>query len=117
MKRAITGGPHSGKTTYASSDAIHTDAAIALGWEGQSEYAAAVLDHPDGEIEGVAVTRGLRKWLDRNPQGKPVDEVVRMGTTHTPLSAGQDALRKGEEKVWNEIAPELRRRGVKIRYE
>lgn len=127
---AITGGPRTGKTTYAERRAgdlyghgvdglelRHTDDLIHLGWSEASEAAAAWFDEPGPWIiEGVAVSRALRKWRERNP-GKPppVDEVYYFSEPHVPLTPGQATMAKGVRKVHDEIEPWLRNHGVVLR--
>ena len=65
-------------------------------------------------VEGVAVPRAIRKWLARNPEGKPVDRVVWLGSPRLELSKGQTTMAKGCNTVWQQILPELRARGVEI---
>lgn len=128
---AITGGPRTGKTTtsfnkqqewirdhveaWETTPVIrHTDDLIHLGWSEASEAAASWFDSPGPWIiEGVAVSRALRKWRERNP-GKPppVDEVYYLSDPHVPLNPGQATMAKGVRKVHDEIEPWLRKHGV-----
>ena len=120
MRTVITGLPRAGKSTAAkgmpnvrSCDAMkdtHSfeDAGRAVaGWMGGTEPST---------IEGVAAVRGLRHWLQDNPTGKPCDTVVWMGVEKVPLSEGQRPMAKGIQTVWNQIRPELERRGVKVEH-
>lgn len=114
---AITGGPRTGKTTAAGPDALHTDDLVGLPWEQQSVSVAQLFTvRPDADltVEGTLVARGLRKWLQQNPEGRPVDVVRVMTKAHVIRSPGQVALDKGVNTVLQEIEPELRRRGVSI---
>jgi adenylate kinase family enzyme len=121
-KIAIAGVPRSGKTTRGKSIALgvgelrSTDALKEVGdWSKESEIAAAMFNEPASfVIEGMVVPRALRKWLASNPEGRPVDEVIWMGSPRIETSKGQDAMGKGAETVMREILPELKRRGVTI---
>lgn len=112
--RAIVGGPKTGKTTMSSPDAKHTDDTIPLGWDKAIETVSGWFGKAE-EIEGVQVARGLRKWLEDNPTGKPCDEVVHLTAPVVPRTRGQAIMAKGIETVLREIRPELERRGVVIR--
>lgn len=141
----ITGGPRTGKTTLAGNLAAplhvscdsafdeacscgairHTDDLIEqckhLGkeaWSEASRIASMWLDEPGPWIiEGVAMSRALRKWREAHPgQPPPVDRVIRLITPHVDLTKGQAAMAKGEETVWAEVEPWLRKHGVKIEH-
>lgn len=117
MRIAITGGPRTGKTALAGPNARSTDEAMGLGWSEASEHCASWFD--DGGpsvVEGVAVPRALRKWLATNT-GRPCDEVVVLTEPRVARSNGQITMAKGVETVMREIEPELKRRGVKVRWE
>lgn len=118
MRRAIAGVPRAGKTTLGrelSKDVRSTDDTVGLGWSAASDRVAGWLNEPgDLVLEGMAVPRALRKWLERNPVGRPVDQVIWLATARETLSEGQEAMGKGAETVLKEIEPELRRRGVGI---
>lgn len=134
---AITGGPRTGKTTLASRLCIdvaveagianpkhrglgereivhHTDDLIDLGWSEASQAAAALLDAPGPWIvEGVAVSRALRKWREQHPgQPPPVDRVIYLTEPHEPLTPGQRSMSKGVETVHREIEPWLDEHGI-----
>ena len=118
----VTGGPRVGKTTLARSiGALHglpvrsTDDLIAThDWSAASSAVAAWLDDVGPwVIEGVAIPRSLRKWLATH-DGAPADGIFIGRDPREARSAGQDAMAKGLETVWAEIAPELERRGVPI---
>lgn len=122
MRVAIIGGPRTGKTTLAKE--MHrdtgwvlrqTDDLVSLGWSEASQYAA---DHyfrgSELIVEGVAVPRALRKWLEANPQGAPVDRVVTLWEEKVPRTKGQETMAKGVETVWRGIVGELRLRGVEV---
>lgn len=119
----ITGGPRTGKTTMAlkllydlpDGQVRHTDDLIKLGWSEASQHASLWLDEPGPWIiEGVAVSRALRKWRDRNPGlPPPVDEMIYLTDPYEKLSPGQLAMAKGVATVHAEIAGWLREHGVK----
>jgi len=120
---AITGGPNTGKTTatddlahmaaFEGARVRHTDDAIDEGWSEASETVADWFGYEGGLIvEGVAVPRGLRKWLRRGSPGTPVDAVVVLTHTFIPPSDGQLRMAKGVATVLAEIRPELEERGV-----
>ncbi len=127
---AITGGPGTGKTTLA--DAVHhvrtsemrrsaimtvrhADDAIEHGWSGASAEVADWLDYPGPlVVEGVAVARGLRKWLRAHETGQPVDVVVVLTEVHRGIPPGSVRMAKGVHTVLEEIQAELERRGVQV---
>ena len=117
MRRAITGSPKAGKTTIAGARALHTDDLKDLhSWSAASEVASSWFDMPGSDlcVEGVTVPRALRKWLATHPEGRPIDELLVLGTPHQPLTPGQQAMAKGINTVLKEIEPELIKRGVKV---
>jgi adenylate kinase family enzyme len=119
MKIAIAGSPKAGKTTVAKnySRVIHTDDYIHLGWSEASEHVSNIINNNNFDvIEGVAVPRAIRKWLNKNSnnKNKPFDKIIYMQTPRIKLSDGQERMRKGELKVWNEIKNELKKRCVEI---
>lgn len=114
----ICGGPRTGKTTRAlslggSAGVLkHTDDLIEQvrhlgkdGWSEASRIASTWLDEPGPWIvEGVAMSRALRKWRDAHPgEPPPVDRVIRMTAPVVECTAGQIAMAKGEARVWSEI--------------
>lgn len=122
MKIAILGAPKTGKTTLASkmagdsnSSCRSTDEVMNLGWSEASAEVSTWFDQDCPIIEGVGVARALRKWLERNPTGKPVDKLIVLTnepfTAHTP---GQASMGKGIQTVLAEIEPALKARGVVI---
>lgn len=136
---AITGGPRTGKTTMAkrlvgdSSIADwgtpgacfggptraeqfvrHTDDLIHLGWSGASQAACGWFDEPGPWIiEGVAVSRALRKWRDQHPgEPPPVDRVIYLAEPHETLVYGQRVMASGVRTVHDEIELWLRQHGI-----
>lgn len=139
----ITGGPRTGKTTLAAKLARgavpfiphdgspaycdpgpgdcpirHTDDLIHLGWSEASEAASRWLDEPGPwVIEGVAVSRALRKWRDAHPgEPPPVDRVIYLSDPHETLTPGQATMAKGVATVHAEIAEWLREHGVQTEH-
>jgi len=113
---AITGGPGTGKTTMARTmdpSARSTDTLKGLGWSKESQACSEWFEE-GGVVEGVVVPRALRKWLQQNPEGRPVDEVVFLTKPHKPLTSKQEAMGKGVRTTFEEIKAELLRRGVKV---
>lgn len=124
----ITGGPRTGKTTLAEklqrnglvndqtvATLRHTDDLIGLhDWSSASQAASEWLDAPGPWIiEGVAVSRALRKWRDQHPgEPPPVDQVIFLHTPHGELTRGQVTMAKGVESVHAEIEPWLREHGI-----
>lgn len=120
----IVGGSKTGKSTLADRlggepgvKLFRSDDLIAShAWsEASAEVANWMSEPPPWILEGVAVVRALRKWLARDTPGTPCDLVVVCTRVWVPLSEGQRRMNKGHEKVWGEVEPELRRRGVEIR--
>ena len=127
----IAGGPGSGKTTLAEKLArdglkIRTSqqlenhpGVLALPkkerWSAASQLASTWFDEPGPWVhEGVQLPRALRKWLGRNPTGKPADAILWLGHPVEERSAGQHVMALGCATVWNEIRDELDSRGVTL---
>ncbi len=93
---------------------LGTDELIGLGWSESSLVASSWFEYPGAWIcEGVAMPRALRKWLAAN-DGAPADLIVWANRPVERRSPGQEAMAKGCATVWEEIKPELRRRGARI---
>lgn len=117
MRTVISGHPRTGKTHLSQGYhgiVRHTDDLIQLGWSRVSEEVSRWLSQPYDLIEGVAAIRGLRKWLDLHPTGKPCDRLVWLTRPHCPLTPGQHSMAQGCETIFAGIAPTLRARGVVI---
>lgn len=121
MRVVIAGFPKSGKTMFALKlgmgqeySPVTTDSFMELPWSDQSDEVAKLFDQPRFIVEGMSAPRALRKWLRKNPEGKPCDRVYWLDTTHQPLDKGQERMGKGAKTVLEEIADELERRGVEI---
>ncbi len=84
-------------------------------WSAGSDLASRWLDEPGPLVfENVAAARALRKWLARNPTGKPADVVVHLREPVIETNSGQEAMASGSETVWNEVRSELVMRGVRV---
>lgn len=84
-------------------------------WSKGSEIASGWFDEPGPWIcENVATARALRKWLAAHPTGTPADLIVVLRMPVDQRVKGQEAMAVGVETVWQQVEPELRRRGVKI---
>lgn len=141
MRILIAGAPRTGKTTLAEKVSVnaqpydpnaeprvgmltanlpvrHTDDLIATHeWSAASEEVSRWIDEAgDWIIEGVAVVRALRKWLERHPGKKPCDAIYWSMANKVPLNAGQLTMAKGCERIWNQVRPEVAMRGVPIYY-
>jgi len=119
MRIAITGAPKSGKTTFSETlpgNVRHTDDLIPLGWSESSEAASLWFDDAAVDVvEGVTVPRAIRKWLERNKEGKPVDKIIILtNAPFVPLVAGQKSMAKGITTVLTGIMGELVARGVEV---
>ncbi len=126
QRLVIAGVPKAGKTTLGQtlrdlngkggSFLRHTDDLIEThSWSAVSAEVAIWFDEPGPWIiEGVATVRALRKWMKREPEGKPCDAVMWMPTPLEVLEGRVLGLAKGCGTVWEEILPELVSRGVQI---
>lgn len=121
----IAGGPRCGKTTLshelASSRQVptvrHTDDLVGImPWSEQSaEVARWLCLGGSWIVEGVAVGRALRKWLENaEPNAKPCDVALYLDSPHERLTPAQEAMRKGCLTVWQQVLPELVTRRVVI---
>jgi hypothetical protein len=109
MRVLITGGPKTGKTTLSTTydcPVRHTDDLIELDWSDQSDQVAGWLDDPGPwVIEGVAVVRGLRKWLRAHEQGLPFDHLIYLTKPLTAQTQGQSTMGTATRTIWCQIAP------------
>jgi hypothetical protein len=88
---------------------------LPMEWSALSEAVSFWFDAPGPwVIEGTPVVRALRKWLARNPTGKPCDELVMLWTQHEPLLPGQSRMGAGVRTVLGEIRRDLESRGVLV---
>lgn len=122
----IAGGPRTGKTTLALSlgsargiSVRHTDDLIVShGWSEASLEVSRWFDEPGPWIiEGVAVVRALRKWLERNPERErtPGDVLHWLGTPKTARTSGQTTMARGCETVLGGIRHQLEHIGVALK--
>lgn len=133
----ITGGPRAGKTTMARGMLavmlrdwdkpivdiegpvqMCTDDVMHLGWSESSARVAVWLDTAGSWIiEGVAVSRALRKWREAHPgEPPPVDRVIYLNEPYETLGKGQATMAKGVRTVHDEIEGWLDEHGVKTEY-
>lgn len=119
----IAGGPRVGKTTLAAGMRSvlgivprSTDDLIGrFPWSDASAEVARWLEEPGPwVVEGVAVPRALRKWLEANAEGLPADALWFSTRPKVDRTPGQITMAKGVASVWAEVEPELRRRGLVI---
>lgn len=128
MRICITGGPKTGKTTLANRLADeygdhtgvtvgHTDDLIAThDWSAASLEVSHWLDAPDPWIiEGVAMSRALRKWMKAHPgQKPPIDKLIVLSYPWVERTSGQQSMAVGVDTVQAEIDPMLRKFGILI---
>lgn len=118
MRIFISGLPAAGKTTLSKQFKIeprHTDEFIDLEWSDQSDRVKEWVDDKDIQlIEGVALPRALRKWLDENESGKPCDILIWMSNPKMKLTRNQERMARSLETVMDEICMELMQRGVDV---
>lgn len=118
----IIGPPKAGKTTLGLAlsaelgvPLLHTDDLISrFDWSAASQHIADVWLAEPGPwiLEGVAAVRGLRKWLEANPSGKPCELIIDLPKPRLELSSRQAGMAKGCLGIWTEIRQQLCARGV-----
>jgi hypothetical protein len=121
-RTVIIGPPKAGKTTLGLAlsaelgvPLLHTDDLIGrFEWSAASEHIANVWLAEPGPwiLEGVAAVRGLRKWLDANPSGKPCELIIELTTPRIELSSRQAGMAKACLGIWTGIRQGLLARGV-----
>lgn len=121
---AIAGCPRSGKTTLGQSIASELgiplrstdDLITGNDWSAASAAAATWFDEPgDVVIEGVAVSRALRKWHESNPNSPPpFDLVLFLSSPMQDLTPGQLAMGRGCATVHRELVDWLGVRGLEV---
>jgi adenylate kinase family enzyme len=118
----VAGGPRVGKTTLAAElgrehgiDPRHTDDLIGVReWSEASDVVARWIGNEDPWIiEGVAVVRGLRKWLAVH-SGKPADLIYIGEQPHEPLTPRQLGMARGHATMWDSVYLQLRQRGMQV---
>lgn len=135
MRICITGGPRTGKTTLALKlvdghvaatwpivkpiASRHTDDLMHLGWSEASAAVLPWLDEPGPWIiEGVAVSRALRKWREAHPgEAPPVDRVIYLCLPREQLTSGQEIMTRGIATVHDEIEGWLAEHGIETEYQ
>jgi len=114
----ITGVPRSGKTTFADivgGKVYHSDDLKMKDWSLQSDILAHLINtyRYDYDImEGVAMVRALRKWLQWNKgnNDSPAKIIMWFPKELVSLTPGQLSMAKGCRTIWKEIESELRNR-------
>jgi hypothetical protein len=121
LRVVVAGGPRRGKSTLAKKLAgpgvkyHHGEELVGVEWSAGSELASRWFDEPGPFVcENVAMARALRKWLARNPSGKPADVVVHLAEAVTASTPGQETMARGCATVWAEIKTDLLLRGVQV---
>lgn len=121
LRVIVAGGPRRGKSTLAQKlvgpgvKYHHGEELVGVEWSAGSELASRWFDEPGPFVcENVAMARALRKWLARNPSGRPADVVVHLSEAVTASTPGQETMARGCATVWAEIKPELLLRGVYV---
>lgn len=119
----IAAGPRTGKGTLSTraSERFNRRVRYAdslIGKVPESEMSDEVvkwLNEPgDWIIEGVIGPRVIRKWLKQNPGKTPDFTVVHFRGPVQTQNDRHKAQHKGVETVWNQVLPELKRRGATI---
>ncbi len=132
MRIAICGGPRTGKSTYASKLAqelgielfstgkkalVATDNFMGVGWANVPRLVMERLSELDDWIlEGTQATRVLRHWYRTAPETLKLDRVHFFEQPWVIRNGGQNAMAKGVRTIWQEVRPELIRRGIPILY-
>lgn len=81
-------------------------------WSYASEKVAEWLDDPsDMVIEGIAVVRGIRKWLKQHPKDPlPFEKIIYLTVSQQELGKGQHALCRSVNTIFGEILPAIKDR-------
>jgi dephospho-CoA kinase len=128
LKICVTGGPRTGKTTYATKLAAslglavhHTDVWATLPWAEQATPVAALIRGLEsGIVEGVTVARGLRYLIREDPARKWCDELHVLTVRHVRATPEEQAawttMTKGLRTILEPLGPVLLRSGTIIRY-
>lgn len=114
--KLIAGGPQTGKTTAAGPLARHTDD-MGTNREDFSRRVAVLareIPYAQGTIEGVIVPHALREALKDPTRRFDGVEVEFLKAPKGPTTKGQDTMAKGIQTVWNQVKPELVKRGAKV---
>lgn len=114
----ITGVARSGKTHRArqlSAKARGSDELLLLPKSDQSEEASRWLDQPGPWVlEGVMMLYALRRWLERNPKGKPADRVEFLNEFRLFPRPGHTRQAGEIRRAWPAVRNALRARGVPV---
>ena len=115
--KLIAGGPNTGKTTAAGPHARHTDdmGVDRAAFTKRVETLAREIPYARGVIEGVIVPHALREALKNPNQRFDGVEVEFLRAPKAPQTKGQQTMAKGIETVWNQVKPELVKRGAVVR--
>jgi hypothetical protein len=132
MRIAICGGPRTGKSTYASKLAsklgielfstgkkalVATDNFIGVGWENVPKCVMErLVELDDWILEGTQATRVIRHWYRTAPETLKLDRVHFFDRPWVIRNGGQNAMAKGVKTIWQEVRPELLKRGIPILY-
>lgn len=119
----IIGGPNSGKSYYAEQisgrysidDVKYTDSLIeTYSWEEIAEMVSNwFIAEAPWIICGMMCCRGLRYWFRYNNLIKPCDRIIFIDRI-VDRSTRQKAMFKVMNDIWNEILPEVKRRGIRV---
>lgn len=130
MRTLITGGPGTGKTTYARAlektygegrfwctDPVFVGGDLLIDhvlpkkeqWSAESVQVARWFDWPyPWIIEGVVIPRALRKWQAAHPgEPPPCDQLIVLDHAWKPLTPRQEIMEKGVQTVLRELLPWL----------
>jgi len=121
-RTVVCGVPRAGKTTLGL--VLARAAGVTLGstdnligthdWSEASAEAALWLGREGSYVlEGVAMVRALRKFLEKS-DAKPCDRVIWMPAPRVVLSPGQHVMAQGCRTIWNEVRPALLARRVEV---
>lgn len=88
-------------------------------YSGTSDRLVPVLDEMSKYsgnfiLEGVSVPRGLRKWFQANPTGKPCDALVWISAPRQTLTVGQQRIGTQSRTILLTILDEVEKRGIKF---
>jgi hypothetical protein len=122
-RSVIVGGPRSGKTSHASRAGERYQREVL--WEDQTfrgktrdQQAAGVASdiNRSGEwiMEGCATVLGIRQWLADNPEREFPAAILYLRSPIQDRTEQHVRMAKGVHTVWEQVLPELRKRGATI---